>query len=351
MTEAKLDTDLDPNRVNLITPSIVLFELYQIVTDIKLNLYRVQRAFNRFPWPIDLAGFRSHTYVVLADWLRRSRSASELGPIQIHLELGYQSTLLLLYRPSPAFSNYTDEARSRCWEASRGYLNLLGRLQKAEQLPCTYLVVHETFLCGLTMLYCILIDVDLAKAHLTRTLADIRSCSSLLLALGSVWSAAQRSRNAFDKLSDIIMARLFASTQPARIPLPNGTTNLEAASSVLHTAMRSRSEDELFSASDSLNQQREQQQQQQLDETFMAMLRNECWNLSPLAGLPLAQNTAVSSTRSIRPKAQEDLSLTLSDNMQTSYDHGGNPNDMFSDLGIEEFLEALLNQNSTNFQS
>ncbi|OCF38523.1 hypothetical protein I317_07704 [Kwoniella heveanensis CBS 569] len=192
-------------QVTSMTPSIRQFELLQIISDIKLHLYRVRKGPDRFPWPADLDRFRTQTFDALKAWHAKAVVSTQRSLVRAHLELRYHSAVLLLFLPSPAFPKVSPEGMSYCMPAASEMIRVLDSQQRLGRLPRSYLLVHDTLLSGLVIIFSLLVC---APEHLpaNRFVSEIRACSSILAALSDTWAEARKARNVFDKLADIIMA-------------------------------------------------------------------------------------------------------------------------------------------------
>ena len=215
---------VDPSAPTSMTPSIRLFEIMQMFTDIKLHLYRVKREQGRFPWPTDLEDFRRRTLAKLNAWRPLALSSTLRSSIRATLEMRYHQAVLLLYRPSPAFPICSSEPLKHCAAAARDSIRLFDSQQRAGRLPRTFLHLHETLLAGLTLLFCVLRgEADTIPRN--RFAPELRAASSILAAMSETWMEARQARNVLDRLSDVVLSHDGAtSSQSTATELQSGST-------------------------------------------------------------------------------------------------------------------------------
>lgn len=193
----------DTRRMTTMTPSIRLFELMQILSEIKLHLYRVRQGQDRFPWPDNLDDFRQKTLQRLLAWRSEIPGCTTRPAVRSILDLRFHQAVLLLFRPSPAFPQCSGEALDLCVNSAKDTLKILDAQQRFGRLAYSFLHVHDTFLSGLTLLFGLLVlPPDSIPA--TRFAPSVRSCSSVLAALGDVWVEARKARTVFERLADLV---------------------------------------------------------------------------------------------------------------------------------------------------
>lgn len=202
---------VNPLIITNMSPSIRIFEIMQICTDIKLHLHRVKREANRFPWPTNLAEFRQRTADRLAVWRSTALLSTTRASVRATLEMRYHQAMLLLYRPSPAFPICDADALARCAASSRDLILLSDSQQRAGLLSRTFLHLHEIFLSGLTLLFCLSKGTP-ASIPPNRYAPELRASSSILAALSETWPEARNARNILDRLVDTVLSTPSAAT-------------------------------------------------------------------------------------------------------------------------------------------
>ena len=202
---------VNPLIVTSMSPSIRIFEIMQICTDIKLHLHRVKREANRFPWPTNLNEFRQRTADRLAVWRSTALLSTTRASVRATLEMRYHQAVLLLYRPSPAFPICDSDALARCAASSRDLILLSDSQQRAGLLSRTFLHLHEIFLSGLTLLFC-LSKASPSSIPPNRYAPELRASSSILAALSETWPEARNARNILDRLVDTVLSTPTAAT-------------------------------------------------------------------------------------------------------------------------------------------
>ncbi|ETS78365.1 hypothetical protein PFICI_10427 [Pestalotiopsis fici W106-1] len=196
------------------TASAFFFRFDRITAEIKLMLYRVAQAPWRFPWPSNYPQWQSEALASCDDLLSSAREIllsqvlvpSHYRRLLPSLEIKYHQCVLLLFRPSPAISQPSEEAYRRCYESSREVLRIHAEQLRFGEIIESWLAAHLVFVSGITMIYSIFKLPDATKHLVGGTeSADfdqaVSNCSEVLSRLGKTWPVARDANDKFTKLA------------------------------------------------------------------------------------------------------------------------------------------------------
>jgi Fungal specific transcription factor domain len=114
----------------------------------------------------------------------------------------YNNAILLLHRPSSSMQQLPSEALSICYDASCKLIASIKILQREGRLDVLWKAVHDLFMAGLTVIYCVWQSSSVRSQHpVSEIIATLQSCASLLSAMSENFSGAIGCRDAFDTLS------------------------------------------------------------------------------------------------------------------------------------------------------
>ncbi|KAH8433837.1 Zn(II)2Cys6 transcription factor [Aspergillus melleus] len=146
-------------------PCIYSLRFDRIIAEIKLMIYRVSRAPQRFPWPNDLESWQMETEkscVALFQEIQdrqRGRAISSSGHLSgvvvQKLELKYHQSIMLLYRPSPQIPKPTPKAAQACFTSAMEIIRVQAELHRFANMECSWLSAHSIFVATITILYCL----------------------------------------------------------------------------------------------------------------------------------------------------------------------------------------------------
>jgi hypothetical protein len=118
------------------------------------------------------------------------------------VEIKYHEVMMLLLRPSPAMPHPSHESLKLCQQSALAVIRMFDDLYRGNTLPYTWPTIHSVFLATISMLYCIWNVPSVTKTTKLETLvANLKSASLILSALGEHWFSAKRSRDLLDELS------------------------------------------------------------------------------------------------------------------------------------------------------
>ena len=129
-------------------PAIFSFRYDRIVAEIKLSVYRVVQAPERFPWPTKDAAWQKVVHDTCSAILKDAEQASRrrAGRMSEHtlntLALKHHRCLMILYRPSPAFPEPSATALRACYDSSVEILRIHHDMHRFSTLVSTWLAAH-----------------------------------------------------------------------------------------------------------------------------------------------------------------------------------------------------------------
>ena len=188
--------------------SIHLFKMAQSVSKIKTVFYRLSQPADGTPWSNDFLATQTELRESLDRWLSEVPSVVLLAPAELKLRLSmklriqYHATICLLYQPSQAIVQPNDQALQTCFRHAAERLQLYETLYESGYLIHSWRTVHDVFLAGTTVMYCVWISSAVRENVSLAVLASIcRRCSSLLSAGGEWWPVIRRSKSSLERLA------------------------------------------------------------------------------------------------------------------------------------------------------
>jgi len=188
-----------------ITLSIHLIKLAQLNSEIKYIANSISRTAppHSYPQVPDVLAWKDDVLGRLRNW--KAEAPHYLGTQSYAakiVEIKYHEVMMLLLRPSPAIAHPSHDSLKLCQDSALAMIRTFDELYRGNLLPYTWPTVHSVFLGTITMLYCIWNVPSVARTMKLETLmADLKSASSILSALGEHWFSAKRSRELLDELS------------------------------------------------------------------------------------------------------------------------------------------------------
>lgn len=219
----RLSPELTPPSHSFLVSNF-FFRFDRVTAEIKLMLYRVAQAPQRFPWPTDFENWQNEAHQALQALMkdihsRLSNRKMRLNYLSSHkllpmLELKYHHCVMLLFRPSPAIPKPTAESLAFCFNSASETLRLNYELLNFGQLLNTWLAAHTVFVSGITVLYCIWVSPSIREKQ-GQNISQIATwCSSLLDSLGKTWSVARDAKVKFDALARLTKESLAKQQEP-----------------------------------------------------------------------------------------------------------------------------------------
>jgi hypothetical protein len=195
--------------VHMHEAAVFSFRFDRILAEIKLMVYRVAVAPDRFPWPGNTENWRESVHQCCLTLLNAVQE-TYCRPLPIGgsvnyslnvLTLKYHQCLLLLYRPSPAFSQPSADDLRQCFNSASETLRIHAEMSRFGGLTSSWTTAHTVFISGISVLYCLWTSPLVRQETPLDELAELASaCLSVLDTLGKVWSLAESARGKFERL-------------------------------------------------------------------------------------------------------------------------------------------------------
>ncbi|KAJ6012644.1 hypothetical protein N7522_002999 [Penicillium canescens] len=201
----------DPCMQQFVT-CIYALRFDRIIAEIKLMIYRVSRAPQRFPWPTDIPNWQRDVenscrkLIGEVESRQRSRYMGISQPLPLlavqKLQLRFHQTIMLLYRPSPQVPRPTPEATRACFDSAIEVIRISAELHRFTNMECTWLSAHSLFVAAITTFYCLWTSPAAMASIVPATILErVQKAHDLLEYLSETWSVA---RDACEKLSRLI---------------------------------------------------------------------------------------------------------------------------------------------------
>lgn len=188
--------------------SIHLFKMSRLVSRIKTLLYRLSEPSDGTPWSTDLPTTQNQLRNDLEQWVSEVPSVVLFAPAELKLRLTmklkiqYHGTMCLLHQPSQAIVQPSDQALQICYHHAAERLRLYETLYESGNLVHSWRTVHDMFLAGTTVMYCVWISTAVRENVTLPALASIcRRCSSLLSVGGEWWPVIRKSKLSLERLA------------------------------------------------------------------------------------------------------------------------------------------------------
>jgi len=217
------------------------FRIDQLAAEMKLMLYRVNNKPGAFPWLIATEEWQKNAHTrceaLLDEMFRvvksRTRRTSAMASTVPNLEIKYHQCIMLLHRPSPATPRPGATSWKICYSSAVRTILIAAELNRFSKLQNTWLVAHNIFISGITLLYCLWTSPEIRNETSLQALeSHIGACTRLLQFLGKKWSVAADALVKFERLAQLTVNawRLGATTDN----LWNGNEEGEAGQSSLN---------------------------------------------------------------------------------------------------------------------
>ena len=201
--------------------SIHLFKITQLVSKIKVVFYRLSKPSGGNPWPNNLLAIQKQVRNDLEQWVSEVPSVVLLAPAElklrltIKLKIHYHGAMCLLHQPSQAIVQSSDQALKICYDNAAERLRLYETLYETGNSIHSWRTVHDMFLAGATVLYCMWISTAVRETVSLPALASIcRRCSSLLSVAGEWWPTIRKSKLSLERLASHTIEMLAEKSRP-----------------------------------------------------------------------------------------------------------------------------------------
>ncbi|RGP79266.1 hypothetical protein FLONG3_2607 [Fusarium longipes] len=185
--------------------SIHLFKAAKLNSEIKYIAQSIVRDSPRYAYPrvVDINDWQTTMLHQLDEWA--SQIPGQDDPSALYLrttcQIRYHGLRMLLLRPSPGIPKPSNEALVQCHKSARESIQLFDQLYKRNLLVHSWTTFHGLVLGTITLLYCIKVVPEIARAtEIDVLMADLSMSLSVLSATGEHWSGAKRSRDILDEL-------------------------------------------------------------------------------------------------------------------------------------------------------
>lgn len=201
-------SSVDSNDHECMNYSVHLFKMSLLVSKIKTLFYRLSQPSDGTPWATDLSTTQNQLCDDLTQWVSEVPSVVLFAPeelklrLTMKLQIHYHGTMCLLYQPSQAIVQTSDQALQICYHHAAERLQLYEKLHESGNLVHSWRTVHDIFLAGTTVMYCLWISTASRENVSLSTLASICSrCSNLLSVAGEWWPVIRKSKQSFERLA------------------------------------------------------------------------------------------------------------------------------------------------------
>lgn len=211
-----------PYQQNMETSSemafaIHLFKAAKLNSEIKYIAQSIVRDSPRYAYPrvVDINDWQTAMLHQLDEWA--SQIPNQGDPSAVYLrttcQIRYHGLRMLLLRPSPGIPKPSNEALVQCHKSACESIQLFDQLYKKNLLVHSWTTFHGLVLSTITLLYCIKVVPDIARAtEVDVLMADVSISLSVLSATGEHWSGAKRSRDILDELGKSTIRHLNDQT-------------------------------------------------------------------------------------------------------------------------------------------
>ncbi|WXC61895.1 hypothetical protein SNK03_007764 [Fusarium graminearum] len=197
--------------------AIHLFKAAKLNSEIKYIAQSIVRDSPRYAYPrvVDINDWQTTMLHQLDEWA--SQIPKQGDPSAVYLrttcQIRYHGLRMLLLRPSPGIPKPSNEALVQCHKSARESIQLFDQLYKRNLLVHSWTTFHGLVLSTITLLYCIKVVPDIARAtEVDVLMADLSISLSVLSATGEHWSGAKRSRDILDELGKSTIRHLNDQT-------------------------------------------------------------------------------------------------------------------------------------------
>ncbi|KAL1889658.1 hypothetical protein Sste5346_008777 [Sporothrix stenoceras] len=143
----------------------------------------------------------------LQEWYTTIPDLSKAHPLSIfacqaYWDIVYNNAILLLHRPNSTVPNVSTESLAISFDASCKMINSIKLLQRDGRVDVLWRSVHQLFMAGLGVIYCLWHSKDIRDCHSVGScIQTLQSCASTLSAMSETLHGAAGCRDVFDTLS------------------------------------------------------------------------------------------------------------------------------------------------------
>jgi hypothetical protein len=217
-----------------ITLSIHLIKLSQLNSEIKYIANSISHKAPPYSYPQvpDVLAWKDDVLRRLRQWVSETpRCRGTQTHVAKFVEIKYHEVVMLLLRPSPAIPHPSHESLKLCQHSALAVIRNFDELYHKNFLPYTWPTVHSVFLATISMLYCIWHVPSITRAtQLDTLMADLKSASGVLSALGEHWFSAKRSRDLLDELSQTTIRWMIDLEHKEKHPATQMVSEAQATS-------------------------------------------------------------------------------------------------------------------------
>ncbi|GAP83341.1 putative zn 2cys6 transcription factor [Rosellinia necatrix] len=226
--ESPSDDDSLPNRgIELF--SAYRFELDEVISDIKTQLYLLPSRSVRFHVPSHPIDDQKRINDTLQSWWRRIASHNnEFSAIwRLKLQIKFHTTMILLFQPSQAIRNPCEESLQAVFNSASYILQGYQNLHDQHGLHYGWKSVQNIFAAGAALIYSFWTSATVQDSANSMMLSrDLRTCSSLLSVGGEWWPSVRKSLLNLGSIIDLTIQRLYTKGPPLKQPrLPTQQPN------------------------------------------------------------------------------------------------------------------------------
>lgn len=185
--------------------AIHLFKAAKLNSEIKYIAQSIVRDSPKYAYPrvVDINDWQTTMLRQLDEWASQIPGQDDTAALYLRTtcQIRYHGLRMLLLRPSPGIPKPSNEALVQCHKSARESIQLFDQLYKKNLLVHSWSTFHGLVLSTITLLYCIKVVPEIARAtEIDILLADLSISLSVLSATGEHWSGAKRSRDILDEL-------------------------------------------------------------------------------------------------------------------------------------------------------
>ncbi|CAK7207490.1 hypothetical protein SEUCBS139899_010300 [Sporothrix eucalyptigena] len=143
----------------------------------------------------------------LQEWYTTVPDISKAHPASIfacraYWDVVFNNTLLLLHRPNSMISQVSAESLAISFDASGKMIHSIKLLQRDGRVDILWRSVHQLFMAGLGIIYCLWHSKDIRDSHSVGScIQTLQACASTLSAMSETLHGAAGCRDVFDTLS------------------------------------------------------------------------------------------------------------------------------------------------------
>ncbi|KAI0486362.1 hypothetical protein F4859DRAFT_470082 [Xylaria cf. heliscus] len=197
------------------------FELDEIISDIKTQLYLLPTSSVRFPVSSNPIDDQKKISSSLKSWRDRiTARASEFSTVwRVKLQIKFDTTMILLFQPSQAIRSPSEESLQEVFNSASAVLQGYQKLHDCHGLHYGWKSVQNIFAAGASLIYSFWTSKVVQKSANAMALSrDLRTCSSLLSVGGEWWPSVKKSLVNLGSIIDLTLQRLHTRGPPPKQP-------------------------------------------------------------------------------------------------------------------------------------